>query len=103
MDQTKRSGSGVMTDWSAEDNYWRQNYENRPYVGSNRSYDAWQPAYRYGFESAHSHEGKQWEDVEPHLRSGWDAYPHRGTVRSTWEQVKDAVRDGWDRIVGNRR
>ena len=103
MDQKKPSGSGVMTDWTAEDTYWRENYQNRPYVGSNRSYDAWQPAYRYGFESAHRHEGKRWEDVESGLRGGWDTYEHRGTVRSTWEQVKDAVRDGWDRMVGNRR
>ena len=102
MDQKNPSRSGVA-DWTAEDDYWRQNYQNRPYVGSNRAYDAWQPAYRYGFESAHSHQGKRWEDVESNLRSGWDAYPHRGTTRSTWEQVKDAVRDGWDRIVGNKR
>ena len=102
MDQTKPSRSGVMTDWTAEDDYWRQNYQNRPYIGTNRSYDAWQPAYRYGFESAHQHQGKRWEDVETNLRSGWDTYEHRRDSRSTWEQVKDAVRDGWDRIVGNR-
>lgn len=102
MDQTKSSGTGVMTDWNAEDDYWRQNYQNRPYIGSDRSYDAWQPAYRYGFESAREHRGKRWEDVESNLRGGWDTYEHRGTGRSTWEQVKDAVRDGWDRIVGNR-
>ena len=103
MDQPKSSGTGVMSDWNAEDDYWRQNYQNRPYVGSSRSYENWQPAYRYGFESAQTHRDKRWEDVEHNLRSGWDTYPHRGTARSTWEQVKDAVRDGWDRIVGNRR
>lgn len=102
MDKTKSSGTGVMADWNAEDDYWRQNYQDRPYVGSERSYDAWQPAYCYGFESARQHQGKRWEDVEPNLRGGWDAYPHRGTTRSTWEQVKDAVRDGWDRIVGKK-
>lgn len=102
MDQKKPSGSGVMGDWTAEDDYWRQNYQNRPYARGERSYDAWQPAYRYGFESAQAHQGKRWEDVETNLRSGWDKYEHRRDNRSTWEQVKDAVRDGWDRIVGNR-
>lgn len=102
MDQTRRSSSGVITDWNAEDDYWRSNYSNRPYIGSNQSYDSWQPAYRYGFEAARSHQGKRWEDVEPTLRSGWETYEHRRDTRSTWEQVKAAVRDAWDRMVGNR-
>jgi hypothetical protein len=101
MDQSKGS-TGTMTDWTAEDDYWRTNYENRPYVGSNRQYDAWQPAYRYGFESSQRHRGKRWEDVEANLRSGWDTYEHRRDNRTTWEQVKGAVRDAWDRVTGNR-
>lgn len=101
MDQSK-SASGTLTDWRSEDDYWRTNFENRPYVGSNRQYDQWQPAYRYGYESSQLHRGKRWEDVESNLRSGWDRYEHRHDNRSTWEQVKDAVRDAWDRVSGKR-
>jgi hypothetical protein len=99
MDQTGRSST---IDWTSEDEYWRSNYSNRPYIGSNRNYDEWRPAYRYGYESANRYQGKRWEDVENDLRSGWDRYEHRGTNRSTWEQMKAAVRDGWDRLVGNK-
>jgi DNA ligase-1 len=97
MDKTGRSST---LDWTAEDDYWRNNYTTRPYVGSDRNYDRWQPGYRYGWESAQRYQGRQWNDVEHDLRSGWDRYEHRGT--STWEQIKDAVRDGWNRLTGNR-
>lgn len=100
MDQTKPTGATL--DWTAEDEYWRSNYEKRPYIGQNRDYETWRPAYRYGFESAQRYSGKRWEDVENDLRSGWDRYEHRGTTRSTWEQIKAAVRDGWDRLTGRR-
>ena len=99
MDQRDRN---AVLDWTAEDEYWRNNYRNRPYAGSTHTYDEWQPAYRYGYESAQRYQDRDWNDVEADLRTGWDKYEHRGTVRSTWEQVKGAVRDAWDRITGNR-
>lgn len=96
---TGRSG---VVDWTTEDEYWRSNYANRPYIGSNRDYNYWQPAYRYGYESAQRYQGRNWNDVENDLRSEWDTYPHRGSARGTWEEIKAAVRDGWDRLVGRK-
>jgi DNA ligase-1 len=96
MDKTGRS----TLDWTTEDEYWRSNYSTRPYVGTDRSYERWQPGYRYGWESAQRYQGKNWDDVETNLRSDWDRYEYRGN--STWEQIKDAVRDGWDRLTGRR-
>jgi hypothetical protein len=100
MADTNRSTT--LTDWKTEEEYWRDNYSHRPYVGSNRDFEYWRPAYRYGFESAQKYSGRNWSDVESDLRTGWDRYEHRGAVRSAWEQIKDAVRDGWDRLTGNR-
>jgi hypothetical protein len=91
-----------MLDWTSEENYWRSNYADRPYASGNPDFDYWRPAYRYGYDSAMRYQGRRWEDVENDLRSGWDRYEHRGSVRSTWEDMKAAVRDGWDRIVGNK-
>lgn len=100
MDQTRRTGATL--DWTTEDEYWRKNYVSRPYVGQDRDYELWRPGYRYGFESAQQYGDRQWQEVEPDLRSGWDRYEHRGNQRTTWEQIKHAVRDGWDRLTGNR-
>jgi hypothetical protein len=93
MDKTGRSAT---LDWTTEDDYWRTNYNTRPYA-SGTTYDRWQPGYRYGWESAQRYQGRNWNDVENDLRTDWDRYEHRGT--STWEQIKAAVRDAWNRIT----
>ena len=85
--------------WDEEDLYWKSNYSTRPYA-SGSSYDTYRPGYRYGYESAYRHQGKNWNDVESDLSRSWNSYEHRGS--STWEQVKDAVRDAWDRVTGRR-
>ena len=99
-------GSGVSgnrenigtSDWTNEETYWRANYASRPYARADRGYDYYRPGYRYGFESANRYKGRDWNEVEGELRSGWDRFEHRG--QSVWENVKDAVRDAWDRVTG---
>ena len=92
--------TGAMLDWTTEEEYWRNNYPARPYVGTNRNFDYWQPGYRYGYESANRYPGRKWDEVEGDLRSGWEKFEHRS--KSTWEEIRAAVRDGWDRVTGNR-
>jgi hypothetical protein len=88
-------------DWDQEDQYWQKTYRSRPY-GSNTTYDQWQPAYRFGYESAGRYSGRSWNEVERDLERDWDTYGYRGDNRSTWQQIKDAARDAWDRVTGNR-
>jgi hypothetical protein len=85
--------------WNDEDEYWRQTYASRPY-GAGSTYDEWQPAYRFGYESAERYRGRRWDEVERDLERDWDAYPYRTDTRSTWQQVKDAARDAWERVTG---
>src|SRR5487761_1596393 len=42
-------------DPTAEDAYWREHFRTRPYVGREDSYERFQPAYRYGWESSLEH------------------------------------------------
>jgi hypothetical protein len=88
------------SDWSGEDSYWRSSYASRPYAKADRSYEHFQGAYRYGYDSANRFRDRVWNAVESDLRSGWDTYEYRGSHRSTWDEVKDAVRDAWDRVRG---
>lgn len=94
---TGTSTTGTTGDWNTEEQYWRSNWSSRPYATADRGFDFYRPGYRYGYESANRYRGRNWNDVEGDLRSGWDRYEHRG--QSTWESVKDAVRDAWDRVV----
>jgi hypothetical protein len=88
--------------WETEDNYWHENFTSRPYALGPDYYERFRPAYRYGFESAQHHLGRDWDEAEPDLRRGWDSYQHRGESPITWEEIRDAVRDAWDRVVSGR-
>jgi hypothetical protein len=99
-DVNPSQGFGATKDqlrWNDEETYWRSNWRARPYAQADRGFDYYSPGYRYGFDAANKYHGRQWNDVEPDLRSGWDKYEHRG--QSTWEHMKDAVRDAWNRVT----
>jgi hypothetical protein len=93
---TSTSGTSRNIDWTTEDQYWRTNWSTRPYVTADRGYDYYRPGYEYGYEAANRYRGREWNDVESDLRSGWDRFEHRG--QSTWEHMKEAVRDAWNRV-----
>ncbi len=76
-----------------EDAYWKENYQSRPYVDKSAAYEDYRPAYQYGWESRERHEGKQFEDVEGDLSTGWSGMQ----PRMDWDKAKPAVRDAWDR------
>jgi len=87
-------------DWNLDQQWWRENFTNRPYVSADRRFEDYEPGYRFGYESANRYRGKSWSDAEPTLRTDWDRFEGRGS--STWESMKDAVRDAWDSITGKR-
>ncbi|HET8645286.1 MAG TPA: hypothetical protein VFO85_07340 [Vicinamibacteria bacterium] len=92
------AGKGVAesVDPTVEDQYWRENYKARPYIDQGADYDAYRPAYQYGWESYGQYRGRSFDEVEPNLSRDWDNRPDRG--RLGWEKAKMAVRDAWDRV-----
>ena len=92
----------TSTEWTAESAYWRDNFMTRPYIKADefRDFRFYEPAYRYGFESAHRYRGKSWDEAQRDLEHGWEDYKLRGKLM--WHEIKDAVRDSWDRATGNR-
>jgi hypothetical protein len=87
-------------EWTAESDYWRDNYQTRPYFSADRDWAYYEPAYRYGYESATRHRGKSWNEAQRELERDWDSYQLRGKL--AWQDIKDAVRDAWNRATGNR-
>jgi hypothetical protein len=83
-------------DPTAEDAYWREHYRDRPYVDRGADYEAYRPAYQYGWESRARHAGRRFEEVEPELERGWgERHTHSPLA---WEKAKHATRDAWDRV-----
>lgn len=90
--------AGEALDPTVEGNYWKENYRNRPYYKPGREYGDYEPAYRYGWESATRPEFKnrKFDEVEKDLESGWDKT--KGTTNQTWYEMREATRDAWDRV-----
>lgn len=81
-----------------EDEYWRQNYASQPYYEQGASYDAYQPAYRMGYESYGRYKGtgRTFDDVEPELRRDYER--DHGSSGLGWEKAKHAARASWNRV-----
>jgi uncharacterized protein (TIGR02284 family) len=81
-----------------EADYWRTNYQHRPYVEPGATFDDYAPAYEYGWEAytAHASYGRSFDQAEPELRQRW------GTRNSklSWDKAKHAVQDAWNRVSG---
>ncbi|HKW47712.1 MAG TPA: hypothetical protein VJN70_09705 [Gemmatimonadaceae bacterium] len=87
---------GRSADWATHDEYWRDNYGDRPYTKADRAYEHYQPAYKYGHESSFFYGGRPWDnEVETDLSRGWEQA--RGDSNCSWDEVKDAVRDAYER------
>ena len=92
------AGKGVAEkiDPTVEDAYWRANYSQRRYVEKNESYEAYQPAYRLGYESRPKYQGKRYEEVESDLQREYERSRARNAV--TWDKARYAARDAWERV-----
>ena len=88
-------------DPTVEDDYWRKTYSTRPYYRAGSTYEEYEPAYRYGWESASRPEyrGREFDEVESDLERGWEKA--KGKTREGWRDVKAATRDAWNRVRGH--
>ena len=92
------AGKGVAEhfDPTAEDAYWRENFEREPYYQKGYTFDDYAPAYRLGYESRLRYTGKQFEDVHADLAKDYDK--NRGNSKLSWDHGKHAARAAWDRV-----
>lgn len=93
------AGKGVAErmDPTGEAEYWRGEYENRPYADKQYDYDRdYAPAYSYGTTAREQYAERDWDDrLEADIRQGWENAKDKSELK--WEQAKDAVRDAFDR------
>lgn len=97
-------GKGIAeaVDPTLEGEYWRHEYPNRPYYRAERPYEDFEPAYRYGWESAANPEfsGRSFEEVESGLKTNWPSYCEleESEESSDWSEMREATRDAYNRI-----
>ena len=81
---------------TAEEAYWRDNYQRESYYETGRSYDDYAPAYRLGLQGRTGYQG-DFDDVETRLAADWDRSRDSSTL--TWPQARMASRAAWDRVA----
>ena len=87
---------------TVESEYWKSQYQNRPYFKPSVAYKEYEPAYRAGWE-LYSPDAR-WESIEPKAKKKWEENweSEGGAPSMTWEEAKLASKDAYDRIHSQR-
>ena len=83
-------------DPTVEAAYWQENYSTRDYINADTSYDLYEPAYRYGYESRARAEASDFAAAEADLKREWEA--NRGESTLDWDLARPATEDAWNRV-----
>ncbi len=91
------AGKGVAEniDPTLEVDYWRNEYQGRPYYSKDYSFNDYEPAYRAGIESYGSGSSSSWNETESQARARWEK-TNRDS-RLTWAQASLAAKDAYNR------
>lgn len=84
-----------QVDPTAEEAYWRDNYQARPYAAEGR-YEDYGPAYRYGVNAYRSFPNRSFDAMEPELSRHWPDSSEGSTL--DWDRARHATRDAWERL-----
>lgn len=80
-------------DHSGDIGHFEQIYAHTRYYVDGMEWRDYEPAYRFGIDSFHSHGGQPFAEAEPTLGARW--LKLRGDSRLTWEQARAAVEHVW--------
>lgn len=83
-------------DPTVETEYWRNQYETRPYYNNQYSYDDYEPAYRAGWQSYNLDQPKTFSQQEADARERWESGRHASTM--TWDHARAAAEDAYNRV-----
>jgi len=100
------AGNAFASEFDAteEARYWRETFASRPYRKRDRDFSFYEPAYRYGWETARRYAGdpRSFDELEPELADGWLSWMVGGSSPAhEWHELREAVRDAWRRIRGD--
>jgi hypothetical protein len=98
-------GFGTHRSWDEAMPSYRERWTAR-YGTTGGRWEDWEPSYRYGHEMSADtrYRGRDWNEVEPDLRSNYRSWAQSRGYRhdddSAWDNFKEGVRDTWDNARG---
>jgi uncharacterized protein (TIGR02271 family) len=98
------AGGARFRSWNEVMPEYRTRWQSR-YGSQGGRWEDYEPGYRYGYEMAYDtrYQGRQWDQVESDLRSGYGNWAKRSGYRdepNAWERFKMGVREAWDNVRG---
>ena len=83
--------------------HWRTSFPACPYVGIGMNYEEWEPAFRYGWETASRirADGESFDELASVLEQHW--LLARGESSLEWDEAEPAVRDAWEYALAHDR
>lgn len=95
-------GAAENVNPTVEDEHWRANYSQRPYVEEGRQYEDYQPAFRTGYEGyvRYARNGQSYDEAEPELQKDYET---QSTSDIQWIDARQATRDAWNRAEGSNK
>jgi uncharacterized protein YcfJ len=88
---------GEQMDPTRELDYWRGKHHTQDYVTADEPFEMYEPAYRYGIESASRADQRTYPEMETDLRKGWK------NRDLDWDRASPAIRAAYERSCAIRR
>lgn len=86
----------------ANEQYWQEQHRTQSYAtADNDNYTSYAPAYQYGTSAARSYDNRNFQDVEPELRSNWER--EHANSNLDWESARPAVENAFNRTIQLRQ
>lgn len=76
--------------------HWKKTFQNEPYYDARYSWEDFDPAYKYAYQSHEENPHKRFEEIENRLEAGWDIA--KGKSKLAWQDAKHAIRSAWQSI-----
>ena len=91
--------AGEAVNPTVEREFWSRTFRTRPYYKAGREYSEYEPAYRFGWESAgrEAYAGKKFDEIQSELQRDWN----NAGATDPWTDARDASHDAWLRVRGN--
>jgi len=86
---------GEELDPTVEIDYWRSDYQNRPYYDGTYEFDAYEPAYRAGVDVYDPKTPADWKEREADARARYEN--SATTAELEWDKAKLAAKDAYTR------
>jgi uncharacterized protein (TIGR02271 family) len=96
-----RAISEAASSFDQDEDYYRNHYSSRgsSALGSNATYDHARPAYQLGHLAGMNpdYQGRQFADVEPDLRRGYESYASSNAGAASYDNVRGHIADAYTR------